>query len=122
MTYCDKKDALISAMKIISDKIQHLPNFDPTEPASYNLLNLQSKKSVESAYFAAMNEASQRLAKCVETEPSLKRSLNFLKKVIETKNFKYTPKQTDDFRQNQRPTICQECNVLCKKISKVCFS
>ena len=97
MTYADKVEGLVSAIKKANKNAAQLKDFDPTAPASYNMQH-QSRDSVANAYYKTLTASISRLAGCVRTAPSLTRSLNFLKKVVETRNPNYASQTADEPR------------------------
>ena len=89
LTYTDKVGLLTEAIKKCKPKTRRAENFDPTDPKSYDLKTVATKENVSLAYFAAVDQSVQRLKKCIATAPSLQRSMNFLARVVESRDFKY---------------------------------
>jgi cell division protein FtsB len=73
----------------ISDKVRRLEDFDPTKGDSYQKYGKFSDDEVRECYFAMMTKSAERLSKAAETVKALKRSANFLSKVIENRTVNY---------------------------------
>jgi len=73
----------------ISDKVRRLDDFDPTKGKSYAKYGKFSDEEVQECYFAVMTKSAERLSKAAESVKALKRSANFLNKVIENKTVNY---------------------------------
>ena len=68
---------------------KHVEDADPTDPINYEEHGNLSRKFLEAQYFTTMEGAVQRFKKLSAERPVLTRTLHFLEKVVETKNFKY---------------------------------
>lgn len=73
----------------ISDKVRRLDDFNPIKGESYAKYGCFSDEEVEDCYFSIMKKSAERLSKAAESVKALKRSANFLSKVIENKTVNY---------------------------------
>lgn len=73
----------------ISDKVRRLDGFDPTKGESYSKYGNFSDEEVKECYFTMLKHSAERLSKASESVKALKRSANFLNKVIENKTVNY---------------------------------
>lgn len=88
LTYESEISNLVDAMCSIHSSIKHLPSFDPTAIKSYDPIfqKYLTVEDVKSKYFKVIEASIKRLEGCLPSAPSLSRSINFLKKVLVTKN------------------------------------
>jgi hypothetical protein len=73
----------------ISDKVRRLDDFNPTKGESYSKYGKFSDEEVQECYFSMMTKSAERLSKAAESVKALKRSANFLNKVIESRTVNY---------------------------------
>jgi len=98
-TFESKASDLITALESISENVKHLPEFDPTKGSSYESYGDFTDVSASKCYFTLMQKAADKLSNEISRMPSLKRTLHFLKKLIDSRciNFPPAPKPTKIF-------------------------
>ena len=88
-TYESAVEHIASALRGISENVRRLESFDPTKAASYTKYGDFSDKDVKASYFAVIAKSAERLSKTASNVKALKRSSNFLNKVVESQNFDF---------------------------------
>lgn len=89
LTYENCSAELVEKITKNFPSAKHVEDADPTDPVNYEEHGNLSRKFLEAQYFSTMEEAVQRFKKLSAERPVLTRTLHFLEKVVETKNFKY---------------------------------
>lgn len=90
-TYESAISDITAALKSVSEKIRRIDDFDPTKAESYSKYGSFNDEEVKNSYFAVMAKSAERLKKAAENVKALKRSANFLNKIVENRNIEYKP-------------------------------
>ena len=89
ITYSDKVESLVDALKKNKPDVRVLEGFDPMSPDSYDFENTYTRAEIEKGYMENISRIHKRLSELSGNVPSMKRTVLFLKKVLETANIHY---------------------------------
>lgn len=90
-TYESAVDQISSTLQSISDQVRRLDNFNPCKAESYTKYGNFTDEQIKNSYFAVMSKSAERLERASETVKALRRSANFLKKVVQNQDASYQP-------------------------------
>lgn len=82
---------ITAALQNVSANIRRIEDFDPTKAESYSKYGNFKDEDVKESYFAVMARSAERLRKAAGNVKALKRSTNFLSKILESKDVDYKP-------------------------------
>jgi uncharacterized protein YeeX (DUF496 family) len=88
-TYESAIEELSNILLGISTSVRRLDNFNPIKGDNYSKYGTFSDEEVKAGYFAMMTKSAERLTKAAESVKALKRSANFLNKVVENQKIDY---------------------------------
>jgi uncharacterized protein YeeX (DUF496 family) len=88
-TYESAIEELSNILLGISTSVRRLDNFNPIKGDNYSKYGTFSDEEVKAGYFAMMTKSAERLIKAAESVKALKRSANFLNKVVENQKIDY---------------------------------
>lgn len=92
-TYESAIDGITAALQGISEKVRRLDSFDPTQAESYSKYGKFSDEEVKAGYFAIIAKSAERLKNAAGNVKALRRSANFLNKVVENQSVDYRPQE-----------------------------
>ena len=92
-TYESAVEGITAALQGINPNVHRVDSFDPTKAESYSKYGSFKDEEVKASYFAMMTKSAERLTKAAGNVKALKRSANFLNKVVESQNIVYKPKE-----------------------------
>ena len=89
LTYENVKANLIEKVLSAAPGSVHIADADPCDPSLYSEFGSISRETVSERYFQAMARTVQRFRTLASSNKTFTRTLRFLERVLETKNFRY---------------------------------
>ena len=100
-TYESAVEGITAALQGINPNVHRVDSFDPTKAESYSKYGSFKDEEVKASYFAMMTKSAERLTKAAGNVKALKRSANFLNKVVESQNIVYKPNVESELERKE---------------------
>jgi hypothetical protein len=91
ITYESAIQSITEALEKIALSVRRMTDFDPCKGENYAKYGQFTDDHAKASYFAMMTQSAERITKISETMKSMKRSANFLNRIVELKTTNYEP-------------------------------